>query len=51
METSFTLIAENVIDNKGTVFGAAFDEDDEELNLIHSYTDSIEGISEFRGSK
>ena len=44
----FTLLAESVINNGGVVFGAAFDK---ELNLVHSYTDNIEGISEFRGSK
>lgn len=44
----FTLLAENVISNGGVVFGAGFDD---ELNLVHSYTDTIEGLCKFRGSK
>lgn len=44
----FTLLAESTINNDGVVFGAGFDE---ELNLVHSYTDNIEGLEKFRGSK
>lgn len=44
----FTLLAEKVIDEGGVVFGARFDE---EWNVIHSWTDTIEGIAAFRGSK
>lgn len=44
----FTLLAECIINNGGVVFGAGFDE---ELNLVHSYTDNIEGLEKFRGSK
>ena len=44
----FTALAENVIRQNGIVFGAKFDSD---FNVIHGYTDSIEGLSDFRGSK
>lgn len=44
----FTLLAEKVIGEGGVVFGARFDED---WNVIHSWTDTIEGIAAFRGSK
>ncbi|MHB9941098.1 (4Fe-4S)-binding protein [Clostridium sporogenes] len=44
----FTLLAESIINNGGVVFGAGFDDG---LNLVHSYTDTIEGLSKFRGSK
>ena len=44
----FTLLAEKVIAEGGVVFGARFDE---EWNVIHSWTDTIEGIAAFRGSK
>lgn len=44
----FTLLAEKVINEGGVVFGARFDE---EWNVIHSWTDTIEGIAAFRGSK
>ena len=44
----FTLLAEKVIAEDGIVFGARFDE---EWNVIHSWTDTIEGIAAFRGSK
>ncbi|MBU3159860.1 Coenzyme F420 hydrogenase/dehydrogenase, beta subunit C-terminal domain [Clostridium frigoris] len=44
----FTIIAENVINNGGVVFGAAFDD---KFNLVHIYTNTILGISKFRGSK
>ena len=44
----FTLLAEKVIVEGGVVFGARFDE---EWNVIHSWTDTIEGIAAFRGSK
>lgn len=44
----FTLLAEKVINAGGVVFGARFDENwDVEL----SYTETIEGLSAFRGSK
>ena len=44
----FTLLAEKIINAGGVVFGAKFDA---EWNVIHSWTDTIEGISDFRGSK
>ena len=44
----FTLIAENVINSEGVVFGAEFDEN---YNVIHSSTDNISGLDKFRGSK
>lgn len=44
----FTLLAESVIDEGGVVFGARFNEDWE---VVHDYTDTIEGLEPFRGSK
>ena len=44
----FTLLAEKVIAEGGVIFGARFNED---WNVIHSWTDTIEGIAVFRGSK
>lgn len=44
----FTLLAEKIINAGGVVFGAKFDA---EWNVVHSWTDTIEGISDFRGSK
>ena len=44
----FTLLAEKVINEGGVVFGARFDEN---WNVVHSWTDTIEGIAAFRGSK
>lgn len=44
----FTALAENVIKQGGIVFGAKFDSD---FNVIHGYTDTIEGLVDFRGSK
>ena len=44
----FTVIAESVIANHGVVFGARFDED---FNVVHSWTESLDGLSSFRGSK
>lgn len=44
----FTLLAEKVINEDGVVFGAQFDKD---WNVIHAWTDTIEGIAAFRGSK
>lgn len=44
----FTPIAESIISKGGIVFGAAFDEN---WNVYHTYTDTIEGLSKFRGSK
>lgn len=44
----FTLIAEYVISQGGVVFGASFDKD---WQVHHSYTDTLDGLAAFRGSK
>ncbi len=44
----FTLLAEYIIERGGVVFGARFNND---WGVVHSYTDSINGLSDFRGSK
>ncbi len=44
----FTMLAEKVIDNGGVVFGAGFNE---KWEVVHKYTETKEGLSEFRGSK
>lgn len=44
----FTLLAESVIDEGGVVFGARFNENWE---VVHDHTDTIEGLELFRGSK
>ncbi len=44
----FTLLAESVIGQGGVVFGARFNDDWE---VIHDYTETIDGIGAFRGSK
>lgn len=44
----FTLLAEKVIQENGVVFGARFDENWE---VKHDYTETIEGLAAFRGSK
>ena len=44
----FTLLAEATINEGGVVFGAKFDKD---WNVVHDYTETIDGIADFRGSK
>ena len=44
----FTIIAEKVIDEGGVVFGVKFDRD---WNVIFGYTETKEGLEEFRRSK
>ena len=44
----FTLLAEQIIDKGGVVFGARFNENWE---VIHDYTETKEGLGPFRGSK
>lgn len=44
----FSLLAENVINNNGVVFGARFDDS---FNVVHSWTDTFEGLNSYRGSK
>lgn len=44
----FTLIAEQVIDDGGVVFGAGFDEN---FKVMHSYIETKEELEKLRGSK
>lgn len=44
----FTLLATKVINNGGGVFGATFNA---KWEVEHDYTDTIEGLAKFRGSK
>lgn len=44
----FTLLAEQIIQEGGVVFGARFDENWE---VKHDFTETIEGLAPFRGSK
>lgn len=44
----FTLLAEKVINEGGVVFGARFDE---EWQVTLDYTENLEGLAAFRGSK
>lgn len=44
----FTAIAEGVICKGGVVFGASFDN---EWKVVHTYTETTDGIAAFRGSK
>ena len=44
----FSLLAEYVIRQGGVVFGAAFNE---KWEVVHSYTDTLDCIAKFRGSK
>ena len=44
----FTLLAEKVIDEGGVVFGATWNE---KWQVVHTYTETKEGIIQFRGSK
>ncbi|GMB01661.1 Coenzyme F420 hydrogenase/dehydrogenase, beta subunit C-terminal domain [Pelosinus sp. IPA-1] len=44
----FTIVAASVLANHGVVFGAGFDR---EFNVLHSSVDSIDDLSNFRGSK
>lgn len=44
----FSLIAERTINNGGVVFGARFNE---QWEVVHDYTETIEGLEAFRGSK
>lgn len=44
----FTLLATKVINNGGVVYGAIFNA---KWEVEHDYTDTIEGIAKFRGSK
>lgn len=44
----FTMLATKIIEEGGVVFGARFSED---WSIRHDYTESIDGLSVFRGSK
>ena len=44
----FTMLAENIIREGGVVFGVRFDEN---WQAVFDYTETIEGLSAFRGSK
>lgn len=44
----FSLLAERIIKENGVVFGARFDEN---WQVVIDYTETIEGLSAFRGSK
>ena len=44
----FTALALDVIGRGGVVFGARFEDD---LSVVHGWTDSAEGLEAFRGSK
>lgn len=44
----FTLLAEKVINDGGVVFGARFNEN---WNVVHTWTDTLDRLDAFRGSK
>lgn len=44
----FTLLADQIIDEGGVVFGARFND---KWEVIHDYTETKEGLAPFRGSK
>ncbi len=44
----FTLLAEQILDKQGVVFGAAFDEN---YHIIHTYIENKNELEKFRGSK
>ena len=44
----FTVLAQEVIRRGGVVFGVAFDKD---WNVYHTYTENMDGLAAFRGSK
>lgn len=44
----FSLLAENIIDDNGVVFGAKFNS---RWEVVHDYTDTKENLALFRGSK
>lgn len=44
----FTALAEDILHKGGVVFGVSFDK---EWNAVHTYTENIEGLTAFRGSK
>ena len=44
----FSAFAEKIIAENGVVFGAKFNEN---MEVVHSFTETIEGLADFRGSK
>ena len=45
---AFTALAEKIINDGGVVFGAMFDD---KFNVVHRFTETVEGLEKFRGSK
>lgn len=45
---AFTSLAEQIITENGIVFGAKFDSN---FQVIHGWTNNVEGLADFRGSK
>lgn len=44
----FTMLAERTLKEGGVIFGARFDD---QWNVVHDYTETVEGLEAFRGSK
>lgn len=44
----FSMLAENIINQGGVVFGAKFND---KWEVVHNYTETIDGLADFRGSK
>lgn len=44
----FTLLAEQILKDRGVVFGAKFND---KWEVIHDYTETLDGLTAFRGSK
>lgn len=44
----FTALASDVLERNGVVFGAKFDSS---WNVVHDYTETLDGVSSFQGSK
>ncbi len=44
----FTLLAEKILSESGVIFGARFDT---RWEVVHDYTENVEGLGAFRGSK
>ncbi len=44
----FSVFAEYVLDRNGIVFGATYDDN---FNIVHNFTDNINSLKNFRGSK
>ena len=44
----FSMLAEKVIDERGVVFGVSYND---QWEVVHAYTETIDGLSMFQGSK